>query len=370
MLSSRNFSDAGAIRAMARRSAELARRAGRPLRFMEVCGTHTMAVARSGLRSLFPEGVELISGPGCPVCVTPDEALATACRIAREPGCTVATFGDMLRVPGPEGSLEEARAGGGDVRMVYSSLDAVEIARLEPERRVVFIGIGFETTAPTVAGGVLAAERDGVGNFFVLPVGRLIPPAMQALLSAGEVAIDGFLCPGHVSTIIGPEAYEPFAAAGAPCVITGFEPSDVMQGVMMLIEQAADGRSEVQIQYGRAVRPGGNPRAREVIARVFDVAGGSWRGLGVIPQSALVPNAKYARFDAASALGVEQAEPAPPPSGCRCGEVLRGILRPWECPLFGARCTVDHPVGACMVSSEGSCAAAYRYRDMPGGGDE
>jgi hydrogenase expression/formation protein HypD len=266
----------------------------------------------------------------------------------------------MVRVPGTERSLEQARAEGADVLVVYSPMDAVEAAARNQNKQVVFFGIGFETTAPAVALAILEARRRGLRNFSVLCAHKLIPPAMMALLG-GEVKVDGFLCPGHVSVIIGSDAYRPVAEKGKPCVVAGFEAVDVLAAVEMLVRQMAEGRSEVQVEYRRAVRPEGNRRAQEVMARVFEVVDARWRGLGVIPGSGLALREEFAEFDAAQRFAVD-LPPAREPAGCRCGEVLRGAIEPPECRLFGNECTPGKPVGACMVSSEGACQAWYRYR--------
>lgn len=350
------------------RSPELVRRLAaslrslrvRPSTLMEVCGTHTVAIARHGLRQALPEGVRLISGPGCPVCVTPQEEIDRFIALGRRPRVTLATFGDMMRVPGSERSLEQARAEGVDVRVVYSPLDAVALAPRLPDRELVFFGIGFETTAPAVALAILEAKKQGIANFSVLCAHKLIPPALLALLHS-EIMVDGFICPGHVSVIIGSDAYRPVAARGKPCVVAGFEPADILQAIELLLNQIRDGRSEVEIAYSRAVRPSGNPRAQELIARVFTIADARWRGLGPIPASGLALAQEFAEFD--SARRFEVALPAAKePAGCRCGDVLRGAINPPECPLFGTACTPAQPIGACMVSGEGACQAHYRYR--------
>jgi hydrogenase expression/formation protein HypD len=331
-----------------------------PATLMEVCGTHTVAIARHGLREALPAGVRLISGPGCPVCVTPQDHIDLFIALGELEGVALATFGDMVRVPGTQRSLEQARAQGVDVLVVYSPMDAVEAAARRPEKQIVFLGIGFETTAPAVALALLEAKRRELGNFSVLCAHKLIPPAMLALLES-EVAVDGFLCPGHVSVIIGSEAYRPVAARGKPCVVTGFEPADVLGAVGMLLKQLAEGRSEVEVEYSRAVRPEGNPKARELLGRVFRVADARWRGLGIIPGSGYELAEEFAAFDAARRFKVEPPA-SEEPRGCRCGEVLKGLIDPPECSLFGKACTPRKPVGSCMVSSEGACQAWYRYR--------
>ncbi|HEY6872923.1 MAG TPA: hydrogenase formation protein HypD [Geobacteraceae bacterium] len=356
-----DYRDRRLVLGLAARISELTAGRTEPLTFMEVCGTHTMAIYQYGIRSLLPANVRLISGPGCPVCVTPNGYVDKAVAYCRQPDTIVATFGDMVRVPGSTSSLMEERAKGGDVRIVYSPLDAVALASRNPGKRVVFLGVGFETTAPTIAASILAAAAKGVGNYFVLAAHKTIPIPMEVLSADPELAIDGYLCPAHVSAIIGADAYRQLAEdRKVPCVVTGFEPVDVMQGVEMLVRQAVEGRSAVEIEYSRVVKWEGNRKAREVLAEVFAPFDAEWRGIGVIPGSGLEINAKYASFDAEKAVPVEVEEPREH-QGCRCGDILRGKVSPYDCPLFGAACTPESPVGACMVSSEGTCAAAYKY---------
>lgn len=332
-----------------------------PMRFMEICGTHTVAVFRSGLRPLLPSTVELVSGPGCPVCVTATEDIDKAVWFASQPGVLTATFGDLLRVPGSRTSLAEERARGADVRMVYSATDAVDLAREHPDRHVVFIGIGFETTAPTVAAAITLANRLGLDNFSVFCVHKVLPPAMEALLSSGELHLDGFLCPGHVTTVIGAKAYETVVRRyHMPCVVTGFEPLDILQGLLMLAQQRACREARVEIQYRRGVTWDGNPAAQELMARVFQPADAVWRGLGLIAGSGLAIRGEWARFDAAKRFSVPSLSVREDPA-CRCGDVLRGALRPTGCPLFRKVCTPQSPKGPCMVSSEGTCGAYFKY---------
>jgi hydrogenase expression/formation protein HypD len=346
---------------LARELRELVAGRERPMTFMEVCGTHTMAIYQFGLRQLLPPQVRLISGPGCPVCVTPNGYVDQAIAYCRLPETIVATFGDMVRVPGSSSSLLEERAKGADVRIVYSPLDAVALAKANPGKRVIFLGVGFETTAPTIAGSILVAARQGLANYFVLGSHKTIPIPMQVLTADPELAIDGYLCPAHVSAIIGADAYRPLAAVyGTACVVTGFEPADVLQGVLMLARQVMAGESRVEIQYRRVVKWEGNARAREVLAEVFAASDAEWRGIGVIPGSGLAIRDAYAAFDAARAIPVA-VEPLREHVGCSCGEVLKGKVSPFDCPLFATACTPESPVGACMVSSEGTCAAAYKY---------
>ncbi len=333
-----------------------------PIRLMEICGTHTMAIFRHGIRSLLPDHIELVSGPGCPVCVTSMDEIDRCVKIAGEPGVTVTTFGDMLRVPGSGDSLQMCAGRGADVRMVYASLDALRIAGENPDREVVFLGIGFETTAPTVAAAVRSAREQGVRNFSVLSAHKLLPPAMEALVSAGDLRIHGFLCPGHVSTIIGTSSYAEVADRfGIPCVVAGFEPLDVLQSVLMLVRQIEAGEARAEIQYARAVSPEGNPAALRIMEEVFEPCDSAWRGLGEIPGSGLAVRGAFSGQDARTRFDLD-VPPAREPAGCRCADVLKGILRPPDCPLFRKACTPRSPVGACMVSSEGTCAAYFKYQ--------
>ncbi|MDI7277011.1 MAG: hydrogenase formation protein HypD [Anaerolineae bacterium] len=355
------FRDPARAEGLLRRIHALSRR---PVRLMEFCGTHTHAIFRHGIRQLLPPTITMLSGPGCPVCVTSAADLDRAIALASLPGTILATFGDMLRVPGSRGSLQAARAAGADVRVIYSSLDALEIARKEPARTVLLLGVGFETTAPTIAAALLQAENEGLENLRVYSLHKLTPPATAAILQAGEVALDGILAPGHVSAIIGASAWE-FVARDfhLPCTVAGFEPLDILQGIADLVEQREAGLSRVHNAYPRAVRAEGNPVAQELLARVFEVSTAEWRGLGAVPASGLSLRPCFQRFDARPLLaehGLGRIE-AREPAGCRCGEVLRGALQPDQCSLFGRVCTPERPVGPCMVSSEGSCAAHYRY---------
>lgn len=340
---------------------EYARAIGRPVRLMEVCGTHTMVAFRSGLRSVLPESVSLISGPGCPVCVTPDGYIDAAVALSRRPDVTITTFGDLVRVPGSVSSLERERAQGAAVEVVYSPTDSLALARQDQERPVVFLAVGFETTVPGIALAVRAAHADGVENWSILCALKTMPEPMRALAGGGEVAIDGFLCPGHVSVVTGAGAFTFLAEEyGIPCVVTGFEDIDLLEGVSMLLRQVAEGRSEVEIEYSRAVTYQGNPIAQQVMAEVFEPCDAEWRGLGVIPGSGLRLRERYRRHDAALRFAVEVVS-GRPPAGCRCGDVLRGVLTPPDCPLFDRVCTPVAPQGPCMVSSEGACAAHWRY---------
>ncbi len=347
--------------ALHRLAADLAAEVGDGGTFMEVCGTHTMAIARFGLRELLPPGIRLVSGPGCPVCVTAMRDLDTAVALCALPEVTVTTFGDLIRVPASRTSLAVARAAGADVRVVYSARDAVELAAAEPSREVVFVGIGFETTAPTVAAAIVEARNRGVRNFSVLALHKTMPPALRALLDLGETPIAGFLLPGHVSVITGTACYGFLAAEyGVAGVVAGFGPDDVLEALLMLVRQTAPA---VANQYTRAVQPQGNTVAQELMDVVFEPRDADWRGLGVLPGSGLGLRAEFADHDAAVRFDVDPGESLEP-AGCRCGEVLRGLTDPAECALFGRRCTPEDPVGACMVSSEGACAARYRFRGL------
>jgi hydrogenase expression/formation protein HypD len=331
------------------------------LRFMEVCGTHTVSIFRSGIRSLLPKEIELISGPGCPVCVTPVGEIDRAVSLARLPNVTLVTFGDLMRVPGTSSSLNQERAMGQDIRIITSPLDALEIAMREPKRRVIFFAVGFETTAGAIAAAVKEVKRKAITNLYILSSQRLIPPAIKALLSSQNVKIDGFILPGHVSVIIGKTPYSfiahEFSLMG---VITGFEALDILEGIHMLLRQKTEGRSEIEIQYTRAVKDEGNRLAQVVMEEVFEPFNARWRGLGMIPESGLMLREELREMDAAFAFDVPYEEKAEPP-GCLCGEILQGIKKPPDCPLFDTRCTPEDPVGPCMVSSEGSCAAFHKY---------
>ena len=340
------------------------RKSERAIQLMEVCGTHTMSIARSGIKALLPENVRLLSGPGCPVCVTPQRQIDQFIELGTRPDTILATFGDMLRVPGSNSSLEIERAKGTDVRIVYSPLDAVELARSTPEKEVIFFGIGFETTAPAVALSILEAERQGLRNYRVLCAHKLIPPALAALAADSEINVQGFICPGHVSTIIGSKAYEPVARDyGIPCVVAGFEPLDILQAIYMLISQVEQGKAEVGNQYSRAVSPAGNHNAIGCIERVFEPSASEWRGLGIIPASGLGIRAKYEEYDALALVSDGPPVPTvePTESPCECGAILKGIKTPRECRAFATACTPETPLGPCMVSSEGACAAEFNY---------
>jgi hydrogenase expression/formation protein HypD len=337
-----------------------------PVTFMEVCGSHTMAICRYGLREVLPANVRLLSGPGCPVCVTEGHYIDQAVALARLPDVTVTTFGDLIRVPGSSSSLEKERAAGAAIEVVFSPLQAVELARAHPERRVVFLGIGFETTVPGVALAVRDAAGLGLRNFFVLCGHKVMPPPLRALV-AGRTRVDGFLLPGNVSAIIGLQPYGFLAKEfGIACAVAGFEPLDVLEGIHLLLRQVAGHCPTVENQYTRLVRPEGNPAAQRLVAEVFEPFDAVWRGIGMIPGSGLRLRPAFAAHDAER--GIEYTtEPTVGKKGCICGEILQGLKQPEDCALFGCVCTPGDPVGACMVSSEGCCAAHYRYlRGTPG----
>lgn len=328
---------------------------------MEVCGTHTVAIARNGIRDLMPEGLRLASGPGCPVCVTCNRDIDTVIALARIPNVTITTFGDMTRVPGSTSSLLAEQAAGRSVEIVYSPLDALAFAKAHPEREVVFVGVGFETTTPLVAMAIKRAKAMGLSNFTVFAAHKNMPGALELLVSDPTLELDALILPGHVSTIIGAEPYRFLAEKyGIPGVITGFEPVDVLQGIAMLVRQLHEGRAEIEIAYARGVMPEGNPVALAAIDEVFETCTATWRGLGDIPGSGYRIRDEFADFDAVRRFEPD-VEPTRDPKGCRCGDVLRARIAPNECPLFRAVCTPENPVGPCMVSSEGSCAAYYRY---------
>jgi hydrogenase expression/formation protein HypD len=332
-----------------------------PARLMEFCGGHTVTIFRYGIRQPLPRTLEMVSGPGCPVCVTANADLDRAIAIAELPDVITTTFGDMLKVPGSRSSLQEAKADGADIRMVYSTMDALKIARENPDKATVFLGIGFETTAPTVAASIIHAQEQGITNYYVLSLHKLCPPAIRAILNSGEVKLDGLICPGHVSTIIGAHPWGLVAQDyHIPCVISGFEPLDILQSVRMLVAQIENNEARVEIAYRRGVRPEGNPAALRLMEQVFEPGPAKWRGFGEIPNSGLKLRKEYQSFDAALAFAVTP-EPASEPEGCLCGEILRGVSNPEDCTLFAKACTPEHPVGPCMVSSEGSCSAHYLF---------
>lgn len=345
-------------------AAEIHRLTTKPWSIMEVCGGQTHAIVKFGIDELLPEQITLIHGPGCPVCVTPLEVIDQALEIAARPGVIFTSFGDMLRVPGSTTDLLSAKAKGADVRIVYSPLDAVKIAVENPSREVVFFGVGFETTAPATAMAVYQAHQKGLKNFSMLVSHVLVPPAIEALMSSPNCRVQGFLAAGHVCAVMGFEEYFPLAEKyHVPIVVTGFEPLDILQGVLMTVQQLESGRAEVENQYSRAVRREGNQPARELIRKVFRVIPRKWRGIGEIPQSGLGLSEAYAGFAAEKRFGLESHR-VDEPAECIAGLVLQGLKKPHECPAFGTRCTPEHPFGATMVSSEGACAAYYRYRRL------
>lgn len=332
-----------------------------PLKFMEVCGTHTVSIFRSGLRSLLPDKLSLISGPGCPVCVTSQLDIDKAIGLATIPGVILTTYGDMMRVPGTRSSLQREKAAGADVRVVYAATDAVDLAEKNPDRKVVFLGVGFETTAPGAAIALMKARQRAQTNFYLFSVHKLVPPALRALVESAEIDLNGFLLPGHVSTIIGAQAYGFLAEEyGLPAVVSGFEPLDILQSLCSLVAQANEGRGEVEIQYSRVVKPEGNVIAQRLLDQVFQPSDSYWRGIDTIPGSGLAIREEFAGFDAEKAFTVDVTY-SREPSGCACGEILRGLKTPAACPLFARSCTPEHPIGPCMVSTEGTCAAYYRY---------
>ncbi len=337
-----------------------------PWTIMEICGGQTHSIVRFGIDQILPEEINLVHGPGCPVCVTPLEMIDRSIALAMRPEVVMCSFGDMLRVPGSSKDLLAAKAAGADVRMVYSPLDAVELARANPDREVVFFAVGFETTAPANAGAVELARAHGLTNFSLLVSHVLVPPAIEAILSAPNRAVNGFLAAGHVCTVTGCADYEPIAERyRVPIVVTGFEPLDIVQGILMCVEQLELGTHEVQNQYARAVRYDGNPTATATVDRIFEVTDRKWRGIGVIPKSGLRLRDEYAIYDAERRFDVADVEAEESPD-CISGLVLQGLRRPHECPAFGTQCTPEHPLGATMVSSEGACAAYYRYRRSGG----
>ncbi len=350
--------------ALVRRLADaITRRVTRPWTIMEICGGQTHAIVKFGLDELLPPGITLVHGPGCPVCVTPAELIDQAVELALRPGTILCSFGDMLRVPGRTIDLLTAKARGADVRIVYSPLDAVTVAKEAPGRETVFFAVGFETTAPANAMAVLRAEREGVRNFSILTSHVLVPPAMRAILGAPDNRVQGFLAAGHVCTIMGTGDYGPIAREfRTPIIVTGFEPVDILEGLWRCVVQLEEGRAEVENAYTRAVRADGNRHARAVVEQVFEVSDRAWRGLGIIPRSGLAVRAGRAHYDAAARLR-PRAGDGGGDGECISGEIMRGVKKPHHCPAFGTRCTPEHPLGAPMVSSEGACAAYHRYRN-------
>ena len=333
----------------------------KPIRLMEFCGGHTVAIFKHGLRQLLPENIQMLSGPGCPVCVTASADLDKAIALGKLPDVIITSFGDMVRVPGSQSSLQKTKAEGADVRIVYSAQDAVTIARENPHKKVVFIGIGFETTAPTIAASILQAEQEKIKNYYVLSLHKVCPPIMKAILDLGEVRLDGIICPGHVSAVIGSLPYR-FLADDykIACAVSGFEPLDILLAVDSLVRQIESRQPAVDIVYRRGVKPEGNPAALRLMDRVFKSDDADWRGIGVVPESGLHLKAEYEKYDADRHFNVS-IKPGQEPKGCICGSILRGVSTPLECSLFRRTCTPENPVGPCMVSSEGSCATYYQY---------
>ncbi len=339
----------------------LAAGADQHFRFMEVCGTHTVAIFRAGLRQLLPENVELVSGPGCPVCVTPDDYMDKAITYALRDDTIITTFGDMLKVPGSKSSLMEAKASGADIRIVYSPLDTLQVAKENPDKKVIFLAVGFETTAPTAAATVLAAKQAGLTNVYMLSAQKLVPPIMYALLHDPQVKVDGFLLPGHVAVITGTRAFQFLVDEyHKPGVVAGFEPLQLLRAIVRLLQQATKGEARIENEYEDVVRPEGSPAAQKATSEVYEPADAGWRGMGIVPLSGLRMREAYAAYDIERLLPlyIPMGENKP---GCRCGEVLRGIVTPKECPLFAKACVPTHAVGPCMVSVEGVCAAWYKY---------
>jgi hydrogenase expression/formation protein HypD len=340
---------------------ELVKEIGRPLKLMEVCGTHTVEIFRHGIRSVIPGTITLLSGPGCPVCVTSIHDVDAAISIAKRLGTVLVTFGDMMRVPGGKQSLMEARSEGADVRVMYSPMDALNLARTDPERQVVFFATGFETTSPLIASTVFAADRAGVKNFSIFSSHKTVPLALKALLDSPDVKVDGFILPGHVSTMIGLAPYAFIAEQyRKPSAVTGFEAREILLGITMIVRQIASGEVRIENAYPSVVHPEGNPKAMAILNDVFDPSDAYWRGIGVLPGTGLKLRNKYREFDAGERFHPETTG-VKEPELCSCGDILRGVKVPTECPIFGTGCTPDSPVGPCMVSTEGSCAAYYKY---------
>ncbi|MCG8551929.1 MAG: hydrogenase formation protein HypD [Desulfobacterales bacterium] len=355
---SQDFKDPEISKALVARIRE---KSTRPLRLMEVCGTHTMAIFRYGIRSVLPETITLLSGPGCPVCVTAQKDIDAYVMLARRPDVILTTFGDLMKVPGSGASLSAEKANGADVRMVYSIFDALAVAKENPDKEVVFCAVGFETTIPTIAGAVLTAKSQGLDNFSIYSANKLTPPALAALMETGGVQIDGFILPGHVSVITGLGAFAPtFAKYRIPSAVTGFEPVDILKAVLKLVEQNESNAPELINAYPRAVADAGNPKARAIMDQVFEKTDALWRGIGKIPDSGMVPRESFHKFDAARKFKISVPDTREP-AGCDCGRILMGLKRPDQCRLYKKTCTPMHPVGPCMVSSEGACAAFYKY---------
>jgi hydrogenase expression/formation protein HypD len=331
------------------------------VRLMEVCGTHTMSIFRSGIRTLLPDTISLLSGPGCPVCVTAQKEIDAFIGLARADDVIVTTFGDLIKVPGTDSSLQKERANNRDIRVVYSTFDAIKIARKNPDKKVVFLGVGFETTAPTIAATIISAKEAKLDNFFVFSAHKTVPPALDALMQTKDVKIDGFILPGHVSVIIGTKAFLPlFEKYKIPCVVAGFEPSDILQPISILVEQIESDAPELINGYPRVVTFDGNEKAQKIMEDVFETVDVEWRGIGVIPKSGLRIRKRFSTFDAEKMIEFSVPE-SKEFKGCACGEILTGLKIPPECPLYKKVCTPMDPLGPCMVSSEGTCAAYYKY---------
>ena len=349
---------------IARKLVERVKTASRKkIRLMEVCGTHTLSIFKNGIRGLLPNTISLLSGPGCPVCVTSQNEIDSFIALSRFDDVIITTFGDLIKVPGVDSSLEKERADGRDIRVVYSTFDALEIAQNNPLKNVVFLGVGFETTAPTIAASILTALEMKLDNYFVCCAHKLLPPALAFLMETQATKIDGFILPGHVSVIIGINAYLPFFEHyQIPCVIAGFEPVDILQAVSMLVDQIESNNPKIENGYERAVTFDGNPKAQKIMKDVFETVDADWRGVGTIPESGLKIRKQFESYDASSVFRIEVTE-STEPEGCACGEIITGLKIPTDCPLYKTRCTPINPVGPCMVSSEGTCAAFYRYHD-------
>lgn len=353
------YRDERLARGLLTRLHEGARKLRQPVRIMEICGGHTVALCRAGVHAALPPNVHVVSGPGCPVCVTPRETVDQALWLVQQPDVILFTFGDMLRVQGARGTLGALAGRGGRVRIMYSPLQAVAYAAQHPEHTCVILAVGFETTAPALAAAVVSAAERGLNNFFVLPAGKQTPPAMRALLNDPQVALDGFIAPGHVTTVIGANAYRFISDEfGKPCVVAGFEVCDLLDALVRVVAHLAAGSHAVEIEYTRSATWDGNPKAQAMLAQVFEPCDAWWRGLGLIPASGYAIRREFAAFDARRRYAIPPMASDDPP-GCRCGDVLRGVCTPPACPLFGSACTPDHAAGPCMVSSEGSCAAYY-----------
>jgi hydrogenase expression/formation protein HypD len=339
---------------------EITKISKKPISLMEVCGGHTMAIQKFGIPSLLPGHIRLLSGPGCPVCVTSNSFIDHSVALSRLKDVIITTFGDLIRVPGSSSSLEKEKANGSDIRMVYSILDALNIARQNPDRKIVFLGIGFETTAPTSAAAILKADETGIENFFLFSSHKIMPPAMEALIDEG-VKLNGYIAPGHVSTITGSGIYENIPVKyGLGCVISGFEPLDIMQSIYMLVKQFEEKNPKVEIAYKRAVKPEGNVKAQNIMNSVFELRDDWWRGLGILKKSGLQLKKRYERYNAETKINVD-VEETKEPKGCICGDILKGLKNPKDCKLFGEVCNPANPIGACMVSNEGACQAWFRY---------